>query len=59
LVFSLTDKKESENYGKYALSAVPMPESGLPFGNTPFLKKDINQNMKLLLREEILVVVHA
>jgi len=49
LVFSLTDKKESENYGKYALSAVPMPESGLPFGNTPFIKEGYQSEYEIIV----------
>ncbi|HPN37138.1 MAG TPA: 3-isopropylmalate dehydratase [Melioribacteraceae bacterium] len=38
LVYSLTSKEESENYGKYALSAVPLEVCGLPYGNIPFVK---------------------
>lgn len=40
LVYSLDDPKESQLYGKYALSSVPVKESGLPKGNIPFVKPD-------------------
>jgi 3-isopropylmalate/(R)-2-methylmalate dehydratase small subunit len=40
LVYSLTDPKESQLYGKYALSSVPPKESGLPQGNIPFVKSE-------------------
>jgi len=35
LVYSLSDPEERKLYGKYALSGVPAPESGLPNGNIP------------------------
>ena len=44
LVYSLTDNEESKKYGHYALSGVPMPEAGLPAGNTPFIKGDRNDS---------------
>ncbi len=37
LVYSLTDPKESQLYGKYAFSGVPLKESGLPNNNIPFV----------------------
>ena len=37
LVYSLTDEEESKKYGHYALSGVPVPESGLPEGGVPFI----------------------
>ncbi len=37
LVYSLTDPEESKLYGKYALSAVPTAQSGLPQGGVPFV----------------------
>ncbi len=37
LVYSLTDEEESNKYGHFALSAVPPNQSGLPFGNIPFI----------------------
>lgn len=40
LVYSLDDPKESQLYGKYALSSVPQKESGLPKGGIPFVKTD-------------------
>lgn len=40
LVYSLDDPKESQLYGKYALSSVPPKESGLPEGNIPFVKSE-------------------
>jgi 3-isopropylmalate/(R)-2-methylmalate dehydratase small subunit len=36
LVYSMTEPKERRLYGRYALSAVPEPQRGLPFGNRPF-----------------------
>lgn len=39
LVYSLTDEEESKKYGQYALSAVPHSQSGLPFGDIPFVKE--------------------
>ena len=39
LVYSLTDPEESKLYGKYALSSVPVQESGLPNGNIPFVNE--------------------
>ncbi|MEC9486611.1 MAG: 3-isopropylmalate dehydratase [Prosthecochloris sp.] len=40
LVYSLSDPEEVKLYGKYALSGVPLPEAGLPEGNTPFVADD-------------------
>lgn len=40
LVYSLTDPEERKLYGKYALSGVPLSESGLPDGNIPFTTGD-------------------
>lgn len=37
LVYSLTDPEESKKYGHYAMSGVPLTQSGLPRGNTPFI----------------------
>jgi 3-isopropylmalate/(R)-2-methylmalate dehydratase small subunit len=37
LVYSLTDPNEVKLYGKYALSGVPLKDSGLPQGETPFI----------------------
>ena len=37
LVYKLNDPEESKLYGKYALSGVPIKESGLPKGNIPFI----------------------
>ncbi|MBN1867971.1 3-isopropylmalate dehydratase [Candidatus Sumerlaeota bacterium] len=37
LVYSLTDPTEKRLYGKYALSGVPMDQSGLPQGGIPFV----------------------
>ena len=36
LVYSLSDPEERENYGKFALSGVPIDQAGLPDGNVPF-----------------------
>lgn len=40
LVYSLDDPEERKLYGKYALSGVPIEESGLPQGNIPLTKED-------------------
>ena len=37
LVYDLDDSEESKKYGAYALSGVPLPQSGLPEGGTPFV----------------------
>ena len=36
LVYSLTDENESKKYGEFALSGVPVTQSGLPHGNIKF-----------------------
>ncbi|MED5353222.1 MAG: 3-isopropylmalate dehydratase [Nitrospinota bacterium] len=36
LVYSLSDPEEKKNYGKFALSGVPVDHAGLPNGNLPF-----------------------
>ncbi len=38
LVYSLDDPEERKKYGEYALSGVPLEQSGLPQGNIPFVK---------------------
>ena len=38
LVYSLSDPEERKNYGKFALSGVPVNQAGLPEGNIPFTK---------------------
>ena len=40
LVYSLSDPAERKLYGKYALSALPDKDAGLPKGNIPFVKDD-------------------
>ncbi len=40
LVYSLTDPGEIKFYGKYALSGVPLKDSGLPNGGKPFIEGD-------------------
>jgi 3-isopropylmalate/(R)-2-methylmalate dehydratase small subunit len=40
LVYSISDPKESQLYGKYALSGVPLRDAGLPTGNIPFIKEE-------------------
>ncbi len=37
LVYSLSDPKESQMYGRFALSGVPLKEAGLPKGSIPFI----------------------
>ncbi len=44
LVYSLSDPEESKKYGHFALSGVPMPQAGLPSGNTPFIDGDKNES---------------
>lgn len=39
LVYSLSDPEESKNYGKFALSGVPLEASGLPQGKVPFVEE--------------------
>ena len=39
LVYSLNDPEEKKNYGKYALSGVPMETAGLPEGGKIFVKE--------------------
>jgi 3-isopropylmalate/(R)-2-methylmalate dehydratase small subunit len=39
LVYSLDDPEERKFYGQYALSGVPVAESGLPHGNIPLTKE--------------------
>lgn len=38
LVYSLNDPEERKFYGRYALSGVPVKQSGLPKGNIPLVK---------------------
>lgn len=40
LVYSLTDEEESKKYGHFALSSVPLNQSGLPKGGIPFIQGD-------------------
>ncbi|PIQ61417.1 MAG: 3-isopropylmalate dehydratase [Bacteroidetes bacterium CG12_big_fil_rev_8_21_14_0_65_60_17] len=40
LVYSMSDPEERRMYGRYALSAVPTAEAGLPSGNIPFVGED-------------------
>lgn len=39
LVYSLTNAEERKLYGKYALSGVPIAQSGLPSGNISFIRE--------------------
>ncbi len=39
LVYKLDDPEEKKNYGTFALSGVPIAQSGLPQGNIPFVKE--------------------
>jgi len=38
LVYSLTDQNESKKYGQFALSGVPISQSGLPDGGVHFIE---------------------
>ncbi len=40
LVYSLTDEEEAKKYGHFALSGVPISQSGLPDGGIPFVDDD-------------------
>jgi len=40
LVYSLTDEEESKKYGHFALSSVPIEQSGLPEGGIKFVEGD-------------------
>ncbi len=40
LVYSLTDEEESKKYGHFALSSVPIEQSGLPKGGIKFVDGD-------------------
>lgn len=44
LVYSLSDPEESKNYGKFALSGVPLEASGLPEGKIPFVEEGQHQS---------------
>ena len=39
LVYRIDDEEEKKNYGKFALSGVPIEQSGLPKGNIPFVQE--------------------
>ncbi len=40
LVYSMTEPEERKLYGRFALSAVPDSQQGLPYGNRPFTEPD-------------------
>jgi 3-isopropylmalate/(R)-2-methylmalate dehydratase small subunit len=40
LVYSLEDEEERKYYGRYALSGVPLEQSGLPIGGVAFTEDD-------------------
>lgn len=40
LVYSIKDENEKKMYGKFALSAVPLEKSGLPYGRIPFVNEN-------------------
>ncbi|MGK9477498.1 LeuD/DmdB family oxidoreductase small subunit [Melioribacter sp. OK-6-Me] len=40
LVYSLSDPEEAKNYGRFALSGVPLNQSGLPEGGIPFVEEN-------------------
>jgi 3-isopropylmalate/(R)-2-methylmalate dehydratase small subunit len=40
LVYSLSDEEEAKKYGHFALSGVPILQSGLPDGGIPFIDGD-------------------
>jgi len=44
LVYSLSDPEERKLYGKYALSGVPAPESGLPDGHIPLTQEGATES---------------
>ena len=44
LVYSMEDEEESKKYGHFAMSGVPLAESGLPEGHIPFIKGDKSES---------------
>jgi len=44
LVYSLSDPEESKKYGRFALSGVPLKDSGLPDGGIPFIEGENYQS---------------
>ena len=58
LVYSLSDPEEKKNYGKFALSGVPVDQAGLPKGNVPFTEgENFESKYSIVVGEKILVVV--
>jgi len=50
LVYSMNDPKESQLYGRYALSGVPPSKAGLPEGNIPFIKgEEVTSEYSILI----------
>lgn len=53
LVYSLDDPEERQLYGKYALSGVPLEESGLPEGNIPLTKgEETKSEFKIIVASD-------
>ncbi len=53
LVYSLEDPEERKLYGKYALSGVPIAESGLPHGNIPLTKEgETDSEFKIIVASD-------
>ena len=44
LVYSVIDPEGVKKYGHFAMSGVPLDQSGLPYGQKPFIKGDANES---------------
>jgi 3-isopropylmalate/(R)-2-methylmalate dehydratase small subunit len=49
LKLSTTDPEERKLYGKYCMSGVPVAQSGLPAGNTPFIKEGHRSDYTIII----------
>ncbi len=49
LVYSLSDPEESKNYGKNALSGIPLSKAGLPGGGIPFIKNGSSESEYVII----------
>lgn len=44
LVYSVIEPEEVKKYGHFALSGVPLDQSGLPYGHKPFIRGDASNS---------------
>jgi len=49
LVYKLDDPEERKNYGRFALSGVPLAQSGLPGGGIPFIDEGTWQSQYVIV----------